>query len=702
MDARATTLLLLSLLAAVPGGLVLPLGLAGQPAPAAQVGAGRFGAGAPGAAPAGVGALGAGTEWRYWGGDAGSTRYSPLDLIHERNAGDLQVLWRWTAANFGPSPEFYYRATPLYADGVLYTVAGERRVVAAIDPATGETLWTWRLDEGPRWEESPRRFSGRGLAWWDGSDQGAPAGEAPASTNPVATDMVGTPPAAAAPRIFVTTPGYRLVALDPRTGYPIPDFGEGGMVDLKVGLGFGVDPERGIEEGEIGSSSPPIVVNGVVVVGGTHLPGTFPRSMRNIPGYVRGYDARTGALLWTFHTIPRPGEYGHDTWEDGSWEYTGKVAAWATLSADPERGIVYLPLGAPTNDYYGGHRPGDNLFSQSLVALDARTGRRIWHQQFIRHDLWDWDLPTAPTLVDITVDGRSIPAVAQVTKQAWVYVFDRVNGEPVWPMEERPVPASDVPGERAAPTQRYVTRPAPYDRQGVEEHDLIDFTPELRAEALELVKSYRLGPIFTPPSTVDAADGTRGTLVAPGAFGGSDIMGGATVDPETGVLYVASIGGFSRLALEHNPDRSEMRYVSTGAGGIAGPRGLPLLKPPYGRITAIDLDTGDHLWWIPNGDTPDNVKNHPALAGLDVPPTGKPAHATLLATRTLLFSGEGRGGGPWFRALDKATGREIAALELPAPTNAAPMTFLHQGRQIIVVAVAGPGAPAELVAIGLP
>lgn len=629
------------------------------------------------AAPAPAAALqqGAGTEWRYWGGDAGSTRFSPLEQIHAGNAHRLEVLWRWTAVNFGPSPEFYYRATPLYVDGVLYTVAGERRAVAAIDPATGETLWTWRMDEGPRWENAPRRFSGRGLAWWGEGDES---------------------------RILVATPGYFLVALDARTGRPIPGFGVEGVVDLKVGLGFEVDPIEGIAEGDIGSSSPPIVVGDVVVVGGTHHPGTFPRSMRDIPGHIRGYDVRTGALLWTFHTIPRPGEFGHESWEDGSWEYTGKVAAWATLSADLERGIVYLPLGAPTNDYYGGHRLGDNLFSQSLLALDARTGERVWHQQLIRHDLWDWDLPTAPTLLDLEVEGRRIPAVAQVTKQAWVYVFDRVTGEPVWPMEERPVPPSDVPGERAAPTQRFPTRPAPYDRQGVSVDDLIDFTPELRAEALELVRPYRLGPIFTPPSLRDAPDGTRGTLVAPGAFGGADIMGGAVADPRTGVLYVASIGGFSRLALEHDPARSEMDFVSTGAGGIPGPRGLPLLKPPYGRITAIDLNTGDHLWWIPNGDTPDPIRNHPALAGLDLPPTGKPAHATLLLTPTLLFAGEGRGGGPWFRALDRDTGREIAALELPAPTNAAPMTFLHQGRQMIVVAVGGPGVPGELVAIGIP
>jgi quinoprotein glucose dehydrogenase len=631
----------------------------------------------PGPGPTG-GALaaqsGAVSEWRYWGGDAGSTRFSALDQIHPGNAGELEVAWRWTSANFGPDPETYYRATPLYADGRLFTVAGTRRAVVALDPSTGETLWSWRMEEGPRWEEAPRRFSGRGLAYW---------GEG------------------AAARVYVTTPGYRLVALDPATGVPDPAFGVDGVVDLKEGLGFPVDPLTGIAEGEIGSGSPPIVSRGVVVVGGTHLPGTFPRAKRNIPGHIRGYDARTGALLWTFHTIPRPGEFGHDTWEEGSWEYTGKVAAWATLSVDEELGLVYLPMGAPTNDYYGGHRLGDNLFSQSLLVLDVTTGERVWHQQFIRHDLWDWDLPTAPTLVDITVDGRRIPAVAQATKQSWLYVFDRRTGEPVWPMEERPVPPSDVPGERAAPTQPFPTWPLPYDRQGVQEHDLIDFTPELRAEALELVKGYRLGPIFTPPSLAEDPSGSRGTLVAPGAFGGTDIMGGAAVNPRTGVMFVASIGGFSRLALEHNPDRSEMDYVSTGAGGIAGPQGLPLLKPPYGRITAIDLNTGEHLWMVPNGETPERIRNHPALVGVEIPATGKQAHATLLALPRVLVAGEGRGGDPLMRVLDPATGAELARLELPAPTNAAPMTFLHEGVQYVVVAVASGQVPGELVAIRL-
>jgi quinoprotein glucose dehydrogenase len=643
-------------------------------------------------------------EWRFWGGDAGSSRYSPLSAINRANAESLQVVWRWRAANFGPEPETYYRATPLYADGMLFTVAGERRAVAALHPATGETVWTWRMDEGLRWEKAPRRFSGRGLAYWSEGGTG---------------------------RVIVVTPGYHLVSLDARTGRPSEGFGERGVVDLMAGLGYelvpwagepgplatngdnaparatgaaarnatmGIDPALG----QIGSSSPPIVVNGVIVVGSSALQGYYPKRLQNLPGTVRGFDARTGRQLWLFNLIPRPGEFGHDTWLDDSWKVAGKNDAWAPLSADPEAGLVYIPVGHPHNDWYGGHRPGDNLFSESVLALDVKTGRRRWHFQMIHHDIWDLDTPTAPNLVDITVNGRRIKALAQTTKQAWAYVFDRLTGEPVWPIEERPVPKSDTPGEWTAPTQPFPTRPAAYDRQGITTDDLIDFTPELRAEALEIVKEWRLGPIYTPVSPLDAADGTRGTIQIPGANGGTNIMGGAAVDPETGVLYVASQSGHSRISLESNPARSDMRYVSQGPGGLRGPRGLPLLKPPYGRITAINLNSGEHVFQIPNGDTPASIRNNPALQGLAIPRTGKSGHANLLVTKTLLFYGEGRGGDPVFHGVDKRSGEEVAAVALPASTNAAPITYLHRGRQYIVVAVAGADFPAELVALALP
>ena len=645
----------------------------------------------------------AGGEWRFWGGDAGSTRYAPLEQITRDNAGKLEIAWRWRAANFGPAPETYYRATPLYADGVLYTVAGERRDVAAIDPATGETLWMWRMDEGLRWEKAPRRFSGRGLAYWSrGSDR----------------------------RIIVVTPGYYLVALNAATGRPVAGFGTAGIVDLMDGVGYPlvpwagnpgpmqtngdnaptrgggsqVDGVRGIdpELGAIGSSSPPIVVGDVIVVGSSALQGYYPKRLRNLPGTIRGFDARTGKQLWVFNLIPRPGEFGHDTWLDGSWQLAGKNDAWAPFSADLATGVVYIPVGHPHNDWYGGHRPGANLFSESVLALDAKSGRRLWHFQMIHHDIWDYDTPTAPNLLNVTINGQLRRIVVQTTKQGFAYVFDRASGEPIWPIQERPVPASDTPGEWTAPTQPFPTRPAPYERQGVTQDDLIDFTPALRQAAVAIAKTYRFGPLYQPVSRVDAPDGTKGTFQAPGANGGVNIMGGAAADPETGMLYVASQGGVSRISLESNPERSEMRYVSQGPGGLRGPEGLPLFKPPYGRITAIDLNTGDHRWMIPNGDTPDAVRNHPALRDVTVPRTGKNAHANLLVTRSLLFYGEGRGGGPEFHAVDKATGAEIAHVALPAPTNAAPITYMHKGRQYIVVAIASADLPAELVALALP
>lgn len=614
-------------------------------------------------------------EWRAYGGDLASTGYAPLDQINADNVAELEIAWRWTAQNFGPRPERRNETTPLMVDGVLYATAGSRRSVVAIDPGSGETLWMYRLDEGERGAQAPRPNSGRGVAYWASGGVGE-AGEAD--------------------RVFVITPGFHLVALDARSGRPVSEFGEDGVLDLMIGLRGDISPV-----GRIGSSSPPVIVGDVVVVGSAQEVGMSPDSMRNIKGDVRGFDARTGELRWTFHTIPAPGEFGYQTWEDGSAEYTGNAGVWAPFSADPELGYVYLPVEAATSDMYGGHRPGDNLFSSSLVCLDARTGERVWHYQLIHHDIWDWDTPTAPILVDINVDGRPIKAVVQVTKQAWAYVFDRVTGEPVWPIEERPVPPSDVPGEKTSPTQPHPTKPAPFDRQGFSEDDLIDFTPELRARALELVQDYRMGPIYTPPSLVNGPDGTRGTLMMPNTFGGGNWEGGA-VDPETGMLYVGSFSNPRVLGLRAtDPERSDLRYWAGGRGPRLA-RGLPIIKPPWGRITAIDLNTGEHAWMIPNGDTPENIKNHSLLRGIDLPRTGKISRPMLLVTKTLLFSGEGLSGGPVFRAHDKATGETLAEIELPATTTGIPMTYMYDGRQYVVVAVGGRGYPAGLVALALP
>ncbi|WP_425153997.1 PQQ-binding-like beta-propeller repeat protein [Candidatus Palauibacter sp.] len=613
-------------------------------------------------------------EWRYWAGDAGSTRYAPLDQIDASNVGDLEIAWRWQARNFGGTPEAYYRVTPLYANGTLYATAGFRRAAVAIDPETGETLWMYRLDEGERGRNAPRGNSGRGVGYW--------------------TDGVEK-------RVLLITPAYHMVSLDADTGLPDPDFGEDGIVDLKLGLGREVD----LVNDRIGSSSPPVVVGDVIVVGAALPQGGRPPTKEMPPGHVRGFDARTGKQLWMFHTIPQPGDPGHETWEDGSWDYTGNAAVWTPFTADLELGYVYLPVEAGTGDYYGGHRPGDNLYSQSLVCVDASTGEVVWYYQTVHHGIWDFDPPAAPILMDITVDGRDIAAVAQVTKQAFTYVFDRLTGEPVWPIEERPVPAGDVPGEWYAPTQPFPTLPVPFDMQGATEDDLIDLTPELKAEALEIAKNLTLGELFTPP-TVLVEGGNQGTLITPGSLGGAN-WPGAAYDPETQRLFVGSATRPSVIGLVNDPERSNMRYIAGQPRGVGGPRGLPLIKPPWGRITALDMNTGRKVWTIANDHTPSFVEEHPALEGVEIPRTGRPSRAGLLATRTLLFAGTG--GGTMsadltglLRAHDKATGEILAEIELPSHQTGVPMTYMHDGVQYIVTAVGGRGVPGELVALRLP
>lgn len=622
-------------------------------------------------APAGSLRAGNGVEWPHHGGGLHAWRYSPLEQIDAANVATLEVVWRWSAASFGPTPERKYITTPNMVGGILYASAGLRRAVVALDPGTGETLWTWRLDEGEaRTASAPRRNSGRGVAYW---------------RNPAAGEDE---------RIYVISPGYQMAALDAGTGRLVASFGEGGIVDLRRGLDAGID----VESTRIGSSSPPLVVGNVLVVGAALDPGTRPKSMRQVAAHVRGFDAATGAELWRFHTIPRPGEAGHETWEAESWRYTGSAGVWTTLSADAERGLVYLPVEAPTSDYYGGHRPGDNLYSSALVCLDARTGERRWHYQIVHHDIWDYDNPAAPILMDLEVNGRRIPAVAQLTKQAFTYVFDRLTGEPVWPIAERPVPQSDVPGERTAVTQPFPSRPAPFDRQGFSEADLIDFTPELKARALEAIDGLRLGPLFTPPSLLEAEDGTRGTIVMPGSLGGANWEGGA-YDPQSRTLFVASMSAPNVHALARDPD-SDLAYSKLGR--VPRVDGLPLVKPPWGRITAIDMATGEHRWMMANADTPAEIAGHPALEGLAVPRTGIPTRAMLLATATLLFAGEGWGGSPVLRAHDKATGAIVAGIDLPASVTGLPMTYAVNGRQFIVVAVGDGETTAELVALALP
>ncbi len=607
------------------------------------------------------------TPWLHYNGDVRATRYAPLAQIDAGNAGELEVAWTFDTGPFGPSPEVYNVSTPLMAGGRLYATAGATRNVVALDPATGQLLWMWRPEEGERFETAPRKGSGKGLAYHrDGAREA----------------------------VFTVTPGYFLAALNARTGDPVETFGAGGYVDLREGLRLG----PGRDDVDIGLSFPPLVVEDVVVVGAAHEVGMRPVSASNVKGDVRGFDARSGELLWTFRTIPGPGEPGHETWLDGSAGYTGNAGVWAPMSADPERGHVYLPVESATGDRYGADRLGDNLFSSSTVALDYRTGAMRWHFQTTHHDIWDWDTPAAPIAVTLP-DGRD--AVVQTLKQSHLFVFDADGGEPLFPVEERPVPASDAPEEVAAATQPYPLLPPPYDRQGFQEDDLVDFTPEIRARALEIASRYRFSELYTPPSQYrHPVDGTLGTLHLPSSTGGSN-WEGAAWDPETGVLYVPSRTATSVLALVNDPDASSVRFIQ---GGERPPTvdGIPLVKPPYGRITAIDLTTGRHLWQVVNGDTPDAIRDHPLLAGVELPPTGKPTRAGLVLTKTLLFAGEGPRGDPVLRAIDKATGETVAEVALPATATGAPMTYMHRGRQYIVTPASDFRNSARFVALALP
>ncbi len=614
-------------------------------------------------------------EWTTYGGDLASTRYSPLQIVDAESFNELELAWEFDTRNFGPSPEFRFQSTPLMVNRTIYSTVGSRRDVVALDAQTGELLWMHRIDEGERGSGAPRRLSGRGLSFFDdGTDAG---------------------------RILYVTPGYQMIALDAGSGEPIQNFGINGIVDLKQEMDQILDPVSG----EVGLHAAPIVANGIIVIGAAHLGGGSPSSREKPKGHVRGYDARTGNRLWIFHTIPLAGEYGNDTWLNNSWSYTGYTGVWAQMSVDPELNMLYLPVEMPTGDYYGGHRHGDGLFGNSLVALDLQTGQRKWHFQTIHHDVWDWDLPCAPILLDLNIDGRQVAAVAQPTKQGFTFVFDRRSGEPLFDILETPVGASNVPGERLSPTQPIPVKPPPFDRQGVTEDGLIDFTPELRAKALEIMASYRTGPIYTPPSLAENDDGTFGTLSMPSSTGGANWPGGAA-DPETGIMYIYSKTEPTRLALGSNPRRSDMDYIMQPSRRAPAVRveGLPINKPPYGRITALDLNKGEILWQVAHGQTPDNVRNHPLLQGLDIPRTGQLGRVGTLVTKSLIIAGDG---GAYtneegnriamLRAYNKMTGEEVGAIEMPAEQTGSPMTYAIDGVQYITVSVSGGDVPGRLM-----
>ena len=617
-------------------------------------------------------------EWRSYGAVEGSTRYSALDQITRENVKSLQVAWTWRFDNYGSTTEtLTTETTPIMVNGILYFTAGPRRTVVAAHAGTGETLWTWRPDEGARFDQAPRKVH-RGVAYWsDGKEE----------------------------RIVVVTPGFQLVSLDARTGDPVETFGDGGLVDLfkELDNAGGLDPI-----GKIGNSSPPVVVGDVVVVGPALTPGGRVNKA-NVKGDVMAFDIRSGKKRWTFHTIPRKGEPGYETWQNGSAEYTGNAGVWGPFSADPQLGYVYLNIESATNDVYGGHRPGNNLYSDSLVCLDAKTGKKIWHQQLVHHDIWDYDMPPHPILLDVTVDGKRIPVVVQLTKQAFAYVFDRRNGQPVWPLVEKAVPQTDLAGEWTSPTQPFPSKPPAFDLQGLTHDDLIDFTPELRAEAIKAIENFRIGPIYTPPSLI-VENGNRGTIVVPGLGGGANWQSGAA-DPETGFVYVGSTTSPGVVGMNKNVDPKTTGVDSdyTMGGGLPTVRGLRIFKPPYGRITAYNMNRGDIAWQIPNGDTPQNVKDNPALKGLTIPKTGSASQAGLLVTRTLLFAGEGGGGQAVFHAYDKATGAEIWQTPMPGPQASLPMTYMYNNRQYVILGVRGaaatatsPGYGAQLIAYALP
>jgi quinoprotein glucose dehydrogenase len=678
-------------------------------------------------------------EWPYYTADLKGTKYSPLDQINASNFKDLEVAWRFKTDNLGTRPEYKLEGTPLMVKGILYGTGGTRRDVFALRADTGEMLWVHPEFEGQRAVNSPRQLSGRGVSYWtDGKEE----------------------------RIIYVTTGYRLVALDAKTGNRVASFGKDGMVDLKVGVMYGNGQQIDLESGDAGLHSTPTVVKDVVMVGMAMKEGMTIKTHNNTKGQVRAFDVRTGKQLWAFNTIPKPGEFGNDTWQNGSWATNGNTGVWTQITVDEDLGLVYLAVESPSSDFYGGHRPGNNLFGESLVCVDLKTGQRKWHFQIVHHPIWDYDLSSAPILADIVVDGKPIKAVALPSKEAFLYVFDRVSGNPVWPIEERPVAKGDVPGEWYSPTQPFPTKPPAYARQAVTENELIDFTPALRTQALQIVENVKLGPMFNPPA-LSRLGGTLAALTL-GTTGGGTNWPGAGYDPETHVFYsqannsqVVPIGlveppeGFSDLkyvlgtagqpfrvsegpgygsaadypqpqrgrgaapaaaaaaanrgAAPAAPAAAAAPAQAEGAGVRTTVQGLPLVKPPYGVVSAINLDKGELMWRVPHGDTPDAVRNNAALRGLNIPKTGQGGSVGIVVTKTLVVVGDPQvttttehPRGAMLRAYDKTTGKEVGAVLMPAPQSGSPMTYSVNGTQYIVVAVSGGNYSGEYIAYRLP
>jgi quinoprotein glucose dehydrogenase len=648
-------------------------------------------------------------DWPTYNADLSGSRYRPLEQINASNFKDLEIAWRFKTDMIGSRPEYKLEGTPLAIDGIIYATAGTRRGIVALDGVTGELLWVHSVREGRRAAASPRQLSGRGLAYWtDGTEE----------------------------RILYVTTGYQLVALDAQTGQRVKSFGEDGIVDLKKN--FDQELKGGLETGEVGLHAAPAVSGNTIIIGAAFREGFTPRTHDNNKGYVRGFDVRTGKRLWTFHTVPKKGQFGYDTWLNGSAEVNGNTGVWTQVSIDPELNLAYLPVESPTSDFYGGHRPGNNLFGNSLVAVDLLTGERKWHFQLIHHEIWDFDNSSAPLLMDVKVDGKPRKVVALPSKQNFLYVFDRATGKPIWPIPERKVEKGDVPGEWYSPTQPIPTKPPAYARNGVTVDDLIDFTPELRQQALELTKSYKLGPIYTPPVI---STPQRLGVINMWAGGGTNWPGGS-FDPETGIAYIyACTSCVSSTGLQPGPEEmTDIDYVVGRAGqpvvmikgpgedaGADAPRppppaagsggsprlavdGLPIVKPPYSVISAVDVNTGTMKWQIPHGETPDFVRNHPKLQGMNIPRTGQSSFQIgTLVTKSLVIAGDGqvtspgdRSRGAMLRAYDKNNGQEVGAVWMPAQQSGSPMTYMVNGKQYIIVAVSGGNYSGEYIAYTLP
>jgi quinoprotein glucose dehydrogenase len=655
-------------------------------------------------------------EWPMYTADLRGTKYSPLDQINATNFSKLQVAWRLKTDNFGPRPEGKLEGTPIMVKGMLYTTAGTRRAVIALDAKTGEQKWMYSMDEGERatrW--APRQLSGRGLSYW--------------------TDGKGDD------RVIYVTTGYRLVSLNAKTGQPIPSFGTKGVIDLKVGVIIGKDKQIDLEKGEIGLHSTPTVVGDIIIVGSSMFEGLGYLYSTNAKGLVRAFDARTGKQLWRFDGVPGPGQFGNETWEDGSWEWTGNNGVWTQITVDPEAGIAYLPVETPTIDEYGGNRPGDNLFAESLVAVDLKTGVRKWHFQFVHHPLWDHDMSSAPLLMDVTIEGKPRKIVAVPSKQGWLYTFDRITGEPIWPIVETPVPQTDMPFEKTAKTQPIPSKPPAYSLTHLTENDLIDFTPELRAQALKNLKQFRWEQSpYVPP--VGPNSKLLGTINVGNTQGGIN-WPGAGFDPETGIFYGQALNTnvtvakydeeeFHRVSPEYQSKNRKPRWEAEPNYGMARPGtpgaqfqfpggagrralnegldGLPIIKPPYGVLAAIDLKDGSMKFKVPHGDTPDAVRNHPLLKGKNIPKTGQGRfNVGVMITKTVVVAGdpeftniEPRGRGAMLRAYNKDTGEQVGEVFLPAPVTGHPMTYSVDGRQFIVVGVSGGNYSGEYIAFALP